>query len=248
MIEFHNIRLNLKGQPVLRGFDLVPLAGKLNLLVGSNGAGKSSALKVAAGLWRPDHGSVHYDGQPLGAHEKRGKRIAYLPQSPSFHARLRVFDILLFYARLEGASEAELVSALERFGLENHRKHRSAELSGGLRQRLGLAILSMSRAPVWLLDEPGLSLDPYWRQRLQSWLRTTCQSGQTVLTATHLLAEWEGQADTCYLCESGRIEAALDPGNLRDAHVRIEANAEASPELPTETSASEPGQRKDMSL
>ncbi|HKK19517.1 MAG TPA: ATP-binding cassette domain-containing protein, partial [Opitutales bacterium] len=75
-----------------------------------------------------------------------------------------------------------------RFGLEAHRKHRSTELSGGLRQRLGLAILSLSRAPVWLLDEPGLSLDPLWRQRLQSWLREACHSGRTVLTDAHLLA------------------------------------------------------------
>lgn len=222
MIEFRDIHLSLKGQPVLRGFELALVRGQLNLLVGSNGAGKSSALKIAAGLWRPDSGVVCFDGRGLSPHGKRGDRIAYLPQSPVFHPRLRVRDLILFYARLEGVDKPAADAALERFGMETHRKHRSAELSGGLRQRLGLAILSLSRAPVWLLDEPGLSLDPLWRRRLQSWLRAACDSGRTVLAATHLLAEWEGRADSCHLCESGRIEGKLEPSNLREAHLRLE--------------------------
>lgn len=230
MIALQDIHLSLKGQPVLRGFDLAPAPGKLNLLVGSNGAGKSSALKLAAGLWRPDAGNVRYEGRTLSPREKRADRIAYLPQSPLFHPRLRVCELVLFYARLEGVDRNACEGALERFGLEAHRKHRSSELSGGLRQRLGLAILSLSSAPVWLLDEPGLSLDPLWRRRLQSWLREVCRSGRTVLAATHLLAEWEGRADTCYLCENGRIEGMLDPANLRDAHLRLEADSGASPE------------------
>lgn len=250
MIELQDLHLSLKGQPVLRGFDLAPASGKLNLLVGSNGAGKSSALKVAAGLWRPDSGNVCFDGRSLSPREKRGERIAYLPQSPLFHPRLRVCEIVLFYARLEGVDRIASETALERFGLEAHRKHRSAELSGGLRQRLGLAILSLSRAPVWLLDEPGLSLDPLWRQRLQSWLREVCSGGRTVLTATHLLAEWEDRADTCTLCENGRIEGTLDPANLREAHLRLEvasAGGAASPERQKESSETH-GSRKGASV
>lgn len=225
MIAWSDIRLSLKGLPVLRGFELMPERGRLSLLVGSNGAGKSSALKVAAGLWRPDGGAVWFDGRRLAPREKRAGRIAYLPQAPVFHPRLRVRDLALFYARLEGADAAGAVEALERFGLEAYGRHRSAELSGGLRQRLGLAVLSLSDAPVWLLDEPGLSLDPLWRRRLQSWLADACASGRTVVAATHLLAEWEGRADACYLCENGRVEGSLDPANLRDARLCLEDDA-----------------------
>jgi ABC-type multidrug transport system ATPase subunit len=225
MIEWRDIHLSLKGQPVLRGFDLVPAPGQLNLLIGSNGAGKSTALKVAAGLWHSQSGELRFDGKVMQRREPRSARIAYLPQSPVFHPRLRVRDLIYFYVRLEGADKLEAEAALERFGLEGHRHHRSAELSGGLRQRLGLAILSLSSAPVWLLDEPGLSLDPLWRRKLQSWLKEASSSGRTVLAATHLLAEWEGRADTCYLCENGRIESALDPAHLREAHLRLEKPA-----------------------
>ncbi|NBB79803.1 MAG: ATP-binding cassette domain-containing protein [Verrucomicrobia bacterium] len=222
MIQWSDIHLSLKGQPVLRGFDLTPVPGQLNLLIGSNGAGKSTALKVAAGLWRPRSGELRFESKVMHHRESRFGRIAYLPQSPLFHPRLRVRELIRFYARLEGADLSEAEIALERFGLEAHRHHRSVELSGGLRQRLGLAILSLSSAPVWLLDEPGLSLDPLWRRKLQSWLKEASSSGRTVLAATHLLAEWEGRADTCYLCENGRIDGELDPAHLREAHLRLE--------------------------
>jgi len=246
MIEWRDLHLSLKGQPVLRGFDLVPEPGRLNLLIGSNGAGKSTALKVAAGLWRPQSGELRFDGQVLRHREPRMTKIAYLPQSPVFHPRLRVRGLINFYARLEGADKTAAEAALERFGLEPHRDHRSAELSGGLRQRLGLAILSLSSAPVWLLDEPGLSLDPLWRQKLQSWLKEASSSGRIVLAATHLLAEWEGRADACYLCEHGRIESVVDSDHLREAHLRLEVAGQGgavSPERQKESRETRGGRK-----
>lgn len=228
MITFDSIHLDLGGKPVLRGFDLRPVRGKLSLLVGPNGAGKSSALKIAAGLWKPSSGCIRYADAPLKPFSRRGDRIAYLPQAPGFNPRLRTETLISFYARLEGGGRREARAALERFGLEPHARHRSGELSGGLRQRLGLAILSLSHAPVWLLDEPGLSLDPYWRHRLQSWLHTVCAEGRTVLVTTHLLAEWEGRADLSHHCEAGRIVAELDPSDLRGAILRIEPDADFS--------------------
>ncbi|MFP4204055.1 MAG: ATP-binding cassette domain-containing protein [Opitutales bacterium] len=224
MIQFRDVHLRLKGRPVLRGFDLKPAPGQLSLLAGSNGVGKSSALKVAAGLWRPGSGSVVVNGEDLHARKRKGPiPVAYLPQSPNFHPRLRVRNLLLFYARIEGGDQETAENVLERFGLQAHADYRSAELSGGLRQRLGLAVLALSPARVWLIDEPGLSLDPYWRNRLQSWLRELCAQGRTILVATHLLAEWEGRADACYLCENGRIADQLDPDALRSACLRVES-------------------------
>ena len=93
----------------------------------------------------------------------------------------------------------------------------AGKLSGGLRQRLGLAILLQPEVPVLLLDEPGLSLDPHWRRRLQALLRAEAAKGRTILLATHLLAEWEGVADCCLLCEEGCIPGKLDAANLRSS-------------------------------
>jgi ABC-type multidrug transport system ATPase subunit len=91
---------------------------------------------------------------------------------------------------------------------------RTGKLSGGMRQRLGLALLLLADAPVLLLDEPGLSLDPGWRKWLQQTLRFEAQREKTVLITTHLIAEWNNVADRCLLCRDGGIERELDPADL----------------------------------
>ena len=83
-----------------------------------------------------------------------------------------------------------------------------------MRQRLGLALLLLADAPVLLLDEPGLSLDPGWRTRLQETLHFEAQRGKAVLVTTHLIAEWNNVADRCLLCRDGVIEREIDPNNL----------------------------------
>ena len=93
-------------------------------------------------------------------------------------------------------------------------RERTGELSGGMRQRLGLALLLLADAPVLLLDEPGLSLDPGWRTRLQEILREKTARGHAILVTTHLIAEWNKVAHRCLLCRDGQIERELDPTNL----------------------------------
>lgn len=97
-----------------------------------------------------------------------------------------------------------------------------------MRQRLALAIFALARAPVLLLDEPGLSLDPYWRDRLAEFLAEEARRGRTVLMATHLLGEWEGRADTCLLMRDGRIAGELPVDRLREAFAAEEGTQKGS--------------------
>ena len=99
-------------------------------------------------------------------------------------------------------------------GLREFERLPTGELSGGTRQRLGLALLLLPDAPVLLLDEPGLSLDPGWRKRLQETLRFEAERGKAVLVTTHLIAEWNNVAHRCLLCRDGAIERELDPSDL----------------------------------
>jgi ABC-type multidrug transport system ATPase subunit len=99
-------------------------------------------------------------------------------------------------------------------GLREFADVRTNELSGGTRQRLGIALLLLPDAPVLLLDEPGLSLDPAWRKRLQETLRFEAARGKTVLVTTHLIAEWNNVAHRCLLCRDGIIDRELDPSHL----------------------------------
>jgi len=184
-------------------------------LVGPNGAGKSTTLKVLAGLIRPTGGLARVNGFDVVIERIKAQRLlAYLPQSPSFHPRLTCLEVLRFYARLRGVLVTRCEAMLELTGLTDVARVRTGKLSGGMRQRLGLALLLLADAPILLLDEPGLSLDPAWRKRLQETLHFEAERGKTVLVTTHLIAEWNNVADRCLLCRDGVIERELDPTDL----------------------------------
>jgi ABC-type multidrug transport system ATPase subunit len=131
---------------------------------------------------------------------------------------------------------------LQMTGLKDVAKVRTEKLSGGMRQLLGIAFLLLADAPVLLLDEPGLSLDPGWRKWLQQKLRFEAERGKTILVTTHLIAEWNNVADRCLLCSDGIIERELDPRNLPEDFSEINS-ATPAPELmpiPKELIPSEP--------
>lgn len=217
MIAARKLEKSFGRRRVLGGLDLDVPAGAVTLLVGANGAGKTTLLRAITGLCVPDRGSVRVAGfdvardrlSALGA-------LAFLPQAPRFHARLTTRQVAGYYGRLRGRTDEEIGRELAAWGLCDHGDVTTEQLSGGLRQRLAIAIFALARAAVLVLDEPGLSLDPEWRQRLQVHLSGEASRGATVLVATHLLGEWEGKVDACVLLESGRVAGALPPDRLRE--------------------------------
>jgi heme ABC exporter ATP-binding subunit CcmA len=216
MIVAENLIKHYDRTPVLRGVSFRAEPGEVTLLVGANGAGKTTLLRILSGLSRAESGEALIDGTSILRERIAAQRkSSFLPQGVAFHPRLSCRSLLRFYARLRGCGNARADEMLQVAGLEAHAGKRSGALSGGLRQRLGLAMLLLPDAPVLLLDEPGLSLDPEWRERLQTLLASEAQRGKTVLVTTHLLAEWEGAADRCLLCRDGRIAGEIDPGDLR---------------------------------
>jgi Cu-processing system ATP-binding protein len=215
MISTHNLTKDYGGKAVLRGLSLEARSGEITLLVGPNGAGKSTTMKILAGLTHPNGGSARineFDIRDQGIAAQRS--LAFLPQSPNFHPRMTCREILRFYARLRGAALSRCPAMLELAGLREFERTRTGELSGGMRQLLGLALLFLPDAPVLLLDEPGLSLDPNWRERLQEMLRSAADRGKTVFVTTHLIREWNDVAHRCLLCRDGKIERDLDPTDL----------------------------------
>jgi ABC-2 type transport system ATP-binding protein len=200
---------------VLRGISFGVAPGQITLLVGANGAGKSTTIKILAGLLRSDGGRAQLHGFDVASDRMAAQRsLAYLPQRPSFHERLTCGEVLRFYARLRGIPQARCEAMLALTGLSEYERVRTGKLSGGMRQRLGLALLLLPDAPVLLLDEPGLSLDPGWRKQLQETLQFEANRGKAILIATHLIAEWNNVADHCLLCRDGVIAGELDPTNL----------------------------------
>ena len=216
MIVLRDVAKRFGSREVLRGLDLDVPPGVVTLLVGANGAGKTTLLRSVTGLCTPERGTVHIAGVDVVRDRVAAlAALAFLPQSPRFHPRLTTHQVARYYARIRNRTTRDIADELERWGLNGHLHATTDQLSGGLRQRLAIAIFALARAPVLVLDEPGLSLDPDWRVRLQVHLSAEAARGATVLVATHLLAEWEGKVDACVLLENGRVGGALPPGRLR---------------------------------
>lgn len=217
MIRVLDLKKSYGSRQVLTALTLHVEPGAVTLLVGANGAGKTTALRLIAGLSRPDAGTISLAGHDLlRSRQAALAQLSFLPQAPRFHPRLTVTQTAEFYARLRGRPAGAAALALEAWGLHEFTRVPTGKLSGGLRQRLALAIFALAHAPVLLLDEPGLSLDPIWREQLQRFIHREAARGRTVLVATHLLGEWEGRTDRCLLMEEGRVSGELPPDRLRE--------------------------------
>lgn len=215
MIRAEKLAKSFGDHRVLDGGSFEAHGGDITLLIGPNGAGKTTTMRMVAGLALPDSGRVGINGhfaQKDGRHYR--SLLAFLPQSPAFHPRFTCRQILKFYAALRGVPAARIGEVIAKAGLGDVADKPSGHLSGGMRQRLGLALLLLPETPALLLDEPGLSLDPKWRARLQKILHEEAAKGRAVLVTTHLLHEWNGEADVCLLCEDCDIKGGVDPHAL----------------------------------
>jgi len=218
VISVHQVRKAFGRRLVLEGLDLAVAPGAVSLLVGANGAGKSTLLRILSGLARPDAGEVALNGFDLRTQRRAAlSQLSFLPQSPSFHPRLTTREVATYYGRLRRRTDDDVTQELAAWQLLDHAKVVTSHLSGGMRQRLAIVIFALARAPVLLLDEPGLSLDPFWRVKLQTFLLEQARGGRTVLVATHLLGEWEGRVDRCFALRGGRVAGELPPERLREA-------------------------------
>jgi ABC-2 type transport system ATP-binding protein len=218
MITLDALTKSFGAHRVLDALDLVARAGEVTLLVGANGCGKTTTMRLIAGLSSADGGRIAIGGHSLAtARAAAQAQLSFLPQSPRFHAQLSAGAILQFYARLRGLPASRAADVAGRWGLTDSLGVPTGRLSGGTRQRLALAVLFLPDAPVLVLDEPGLSLDPDWRRFLLSELTAAARRGHTVLISTHLLGEWDDHTDRCLVLEGGRVSRELPPDRLREA-------------------------------
>jgi ABC-type multidrug transport system ATPase subunit len=214
MIDVMDLYKSFGETTVLQGASFSTVPGTVTALVGPNGSGKTTTLHVLAGLVTPDAGTARVDGINVTADRAAAQeRLAFLPQDVRFHDALTPRQVLRFYAGLRDAPADRLDARLQQVALRDAADDPCGTLSGGMRQRLGIALLELADAPVLLLDEPALSLDPDWREVLMERLRERAEAGATVLLATHLLEVWRPIVDQVLRCEDGQIRSVEDIGN-----------------------------------
>lgn len=193
--------------PVVQGVDWEVGEGEFHCLVGRSGCGKTTLLKLAAGLLHPDQGHITFQDAELRA---PGPRLGFVFQSPTLLEWHRVLDNVLLPVSLQHRpTPAEVERAqqlLAQLGLAAHAGHYPRQLSGGQQSRVALARALILEPALLLLDEPFAALDAITREELQDDLLHMCRERRTtVLFVTHDIAEAVYLGDRVAVMDAGRI-------------------------------------------
>ncbi|MBX3379111.1 MAG: ABC transporter ATP-binding protein [Phycisphaeraceae bacterium] len=181
-------------------------------LWGSNGAGKTTLIRCALGLFAFG-GKILVGGHDVLRDGKRARSlIGYVPQELGLYDDLRLSEAVRFFSRLKGLRTPELDAVLGGVGLTGHEHKRIRELSGGMKQRLALAIAMLGDPPVLILDEVTASLDACGRQEFVALLERLSGSGRTMLFASHRLEEVVALATRVVVLASGSVQRSQETG------------------------------------
>jgi len=202
-------------------------AGEVVALLGPNGSGKTTTLKCLTGLARPHAGRMLVDGIDVARQPKQARTLlSFLPQRVAFHDSLTALEVLQFYCRLRKLPPDRIDTVLQSLDLEAVKHEPVGQFSGGMVQRLGVAVALLPDAPVLVLDEPAANLDPEGAAQLRESIRGLRQRGRTVLFSTHVLPDVELLADRAAILVGGKLVAvepvhALRGGLAAGARLRV---------------------------
>ena len=240
------------GTEALRDISFAIQKGEIFCLLGRNGAGKTTLLRILATQLRPTTGHATVLGHDVLAEPNAIRpRIAVVPQEARPQMLLSPYDHILYFCLIRGQSRTQArertKKVMEDLGLWEHRDKLASDLSGGLRQRLIIAMAMVADPEVLFLDEPTIGLDPLGRRSVWHMLRELTRKGATILLTTHYLDEAEILADHLLIVDKGRTaflgtvaEAKGDTGiGMRVIVEPAAGNGTTSPEVLEPQSAEE---------
>lgn len=218
-LSIADLRVYYGATAAVDGLTLEVHRGEIVGLLGPNGSGKSTTLLAAAGILEPRSGSVCVEGILRGRDpEGYARRVGLVPQEPALYEDLSGEANLFFFGRLYGLTgnklRARVARALVQSRLADRAADRVAAYSGGMKQRLNLAVALLHEPSVLLLDEPTAALDPASRDALFATLHDLREAGHAVLLTTHHLDEAEHGCDRIAVLERGKLVACGFPHEL----------------------------------
>jgi ABC-2 type transport system ATP-binding protein len=219
ILELHGIHKSFRAgflgmrTPVLKGLDLSVEAGEVYGFLGHNGAGKSTTMKLALGLLKPDAGRVSIFGRDGADRETRAK-IGYLGEDVGLYPHMNAGEALALLAELfripKRAARERADQLIETVGLSDKRAIKIKYYSKGMRQRLGIATALMNDPALLLLDEPYSGLDPIGRKQLRELLVALKRQGKTILMSSHIVPDVEAVCDRVGILSGGRLARVMD--------------------------------------
>ncbi len=223
MIHAEALRVRFGHATVLDSLSFELPAGGSLALWGENGAGKTTAIRALLGLL-PFEGRVTIAGHPLPERGRQARaQVGYVPQQLAFYEDMPALALLRYFAGLRGTPRDQAPALLERVGLGDQAKKAAGALSGGMRQRLALAVALLGQPPILILDEPTASLDREARADFGQLLAEQRAAGRALLFTSHRIEEVVALADQVIVltggrerlrCEAGQLERALRPETI----------------------------------
>lgn len=176
-------------------------------LLGANGAGKTTFMRMLCGVLKPTSGTITFDGIDVFSEEYRAE-LGYLPQDFGYYPEFTGLDFLLYMASLKGLTKSEAKrksnELLESVSLSDAAKKKISTYSGGMKQRLGIAQALLNDPKIIVLDEPTAGLDPKERVRFRNIIKDLGKES-IVLLSTHIVSDIEHIADTVLMMKDGKI-------------------------------------------
>ena len=224
MIEFTRVSKSYN-KGTVRAVDDLTLtvkSGEIFGFLGPNGAGKTTTIKMTVGLLRPDRGRIVIDGLDVERDSLRAKSITtYVPDYPNVYERLTGLEYLNFIGDVYGVPRADRLDRMEKwldvFELATVVTNPIQSYSHGMKQKIVLTGALLPAAPVMILDEPLVGLDPRAAHVLKDMMRQHCAAGGTLFFSTHIMEVAERLCDRVGIINQGRLVACGTMQELRDA-------------------------------
>lgn len=202
------------GLVALEPLDLLVPPGQRLALLGHNGSGKTTFIKMAAGLLEPSGGDVTVEGEPAGSLEARAL-LSYVPDEPVLYDDLSVLEHIEFTCRLHGCEDWEdrAERLLDELGIAGRAEDLPSRFSRGMRQKTSIVLALVRPFAVLVVDEPFVGLDPPGREAFVNLMEEAAGGGATVVVATHQL-DYAATVDRCVALRDGVVVYDGRPGGV----------------------------------